>query len=208
MILKKILPLILILWTFTFLKAQQNQNFKDVKQFFNNHRQMLTTEFQKRVQQESTLENKNATRNDFALFMSKLDSLENVVLIDALVKTKNMEVLSKTSLPIAENANFQILEQTEKTAEYPGGIDALRTTVASIFYDNALYDQNTIKTNIRFIVEKDGSITNVVAMGENASFNRQAEIAIYLLPEKFKPGSLHGYPVRSMFRLPITMKFD
>lgn len=194
--------------SFSFLKAQQNQNFKDVKLFFDNHRQLLTSEFKKRVSLETTLENQNAVKNDFALFMSKLDSLENVALIEALVKTKNREVLSKTSLPNTENANFQMLEQIEKIAEYPGGMDALRTTVASVFYESSINDQPILKTDVRFVVEKDGSITNVVASGENSNFNRQAEIAVYLLPERFKPGYLHGAPVRSMYRLPLTLKND
>jgi hypothetical protein len=207
LILKRIFPLLFIMLSFSFLKAQQNQNFKDVKLFFDNHRQLLTSEFKKRVSLETTMENQNAVKNDFELFMSKLDSLENVALIDALVKTKNIEVLGKIKSPNLENSKTDF-QQTDKTAEYPGGLDVLRTTIGSVFYDNSLYDQKTVKTNIRFVVERDGSVTNVVASGDNPSFNRQAEIAVYLLPEKFYPGSLNGNLVRSMFRLPLTMNFE
>jgi hypothetical protein len=35
------------------------------------------------------------------------------------------------------------------------------------------------------VVDENGSITDIKAEGENISFNKQAEIAMYLISEKF-----------------------
>lgn len=65
-----------------------------------------------------------------------------------------------------------------------------------------------LKSIVTFVVERDGSIAQVKSEGDNIVFNRQAEICMYLVPDKFIPGTLHGVAVRSRFTFPITMKFD
>ena len=40
------------------------------------------------------------------------------------------------------------------------------------------------------MVDENGSITDIKAEGENISFNKQAEIAMYLISEKFTKPAL------------------
>jgi hypothetical protein len=54
-------------------------------------------------------------------------------------------------------------------------------------------------------VEKDGSISNVHAQGDNFTFNRQAEIALYSLAEKFSPAIFKGDPTVYRFKIPLTL---
>jgi hypothetical protein len=56
------------------------------------------------------------------------------------------------------------------------------------------------------VVEKDGSLSEISADGELPAFNKQAE-TLYLLPDKFKPGTINGNAVRYMFKLPIRMRW-
>ncbi|RMZ61219.1 hypothetical protein D1632_02945 [Chryseobacterium nematophagum] len=153
---------------------------------------------------------KDAIKKDFILFMRKMDSIENTALIGALLKVKNIEDLNtlQNKNIITKNTDDKVPYTTDKSADYPGGVDALRKEVAHLFYGGSVYSETpNIKTNVKFIVEKDGSISNVKAEGENFTFNRQAEIAIYSISEKFSPAVINGTPVRYRFNLPLTFSF-
>jgi len=207
---KKLLYLIFLLSLF-FSHAQQNQEFKITKDYFDYQRFMLNSEFKKKFDAESSWEEKRNIKENFSEFMVKLDSIQNTAFIATLIKVKNREDLERitskrTMIDHAENPEKQALNEE---ATYPGGFETLRKQVAHLFYaDSVLPDQKLMKTNVVFVVEKDGSISSVHAEGENFTFNRQAEIALYLLPEKFSPAMMNGTAVRYRFRLPLAMNFE
>lgn len=172
---------------------------------------MLNNEFKKKFDQEQNTLDKVNIKRDFSEFMMKLDSIQNTAFIGTLIKVKNREDLQSRSV---KNLSPTSLENHQKPnleneAKYPGGFNILRKQVADLFYSEAILpDQKIIKTNVVFVVEKDGTISSVHAEGENFSFNRQAEIAMYLLPEKFSPAVINGTAVRYRFRLPLAMNFE
>ena len=59
-----------------------------------------------------------------------------------------------------------------------------------------------------FVVERDGTISNVKAVGANADFNRESEKVIKSIKGKWNPAKLGGQNVRSYFRFPISMQFE
>lgn len=194
----------------SFCFSQQTEDFKQVKNYYNNHRSMLGSEFKKKFDAETNVFNKSAIKNDFRFFMKKMDSIENVALIGALLKVKNIEDLARIQ---KKNTNPQdpseLKATTDKTAAYPGGVDALRKEVVDLFYSEGVHsDLKIIKTNVAFIVEKDGSISNVQAQGDNFTFNRQAEIALYSVSSKFSPATINGDAVRFRFKLPLTLNIE
>lgn len=193
----------------TFIFAQQNEEFRSTKRFFDYQRSMLTNEFKKHLEREKDLNEQALAKKDYADFMVKLDSIQNNAFINALIKVKNREDLDAiTTLPELEIKNPARETLTEQ-AQYPGGFENLRTQVADIFYQQSVKaDEKHIRAYVLFMVEPDGSISNVHAEGDNFTFNRQAEIALYLLPEKFSPAKLNGDAVRYRFRLPLAMTFD
>lgn len=207
---KKLLYFLFVLSWF-FLQAQQNQEFKITKDYFDYQRLMLNNEFKKKFDSETNYEEKRSIKENFSEFMVKLDSIQNTAFIATLIKVKNREDLDriasrKTTIDHAENPQKQMLNEQ---ATYPGGFETLRKQVADLFYsDSVLPDQKLLKTNVVFFVEKDGSISSVRAEGDNFTFNRQAEIALYLLPEKFSPAVVNGTAVRYRFRLPLAMNFE
>ena len=206
----KLLYFLFVLSLF-FSQAQQNQEFKITKDYFDYQRLMLNNEFKKKFDSETNYEDKRSIKENFSEFMVKLDSIQNTAFIATLIKVKNREDLDriasrKTTIDHAENPQKQMLNEQ---ATYPGGFETLRKQVADLFYsDSVLPDQKLLKTNVVFVVEKDGSISSVRAEGDNFTFNRQAEIAIYLLPEKFSPAVVNGTAVRYRFRLPLAMNFE
>ncbi len=191
--------------------GQQNEEFKEVTNFYNYQRFMLNKEFKKRFDSEPNNASKLAVRNDFQEFMVKLDSIQNSALLNALIKVKIREDLTRLSIKDENHwstANANKADLT-KDAKYPGGFEMMRQQITNVFYTDAvLTDQKTMRTNLIFVVEKDGSISSVKADGENFTYNRQAEIALYLLHEKFSPAFIKGTAVRYRFRLPLAMNFE
>lgn len=188
--------------------SQQNEAFKSVKSYYDYQRQLLQSEFVKRIDVGSEFE-KSALRNQYAEFMVRLDSIQNTAYVGALIKVKNEEDLK---LVFRNNEPFQSADKSKefegKAPEYPGGINKLRTQVADLFYFDSSSDEKLLKAQVTFIVESEGHISNVLATGGNQNFNRQAVIAVYLLPEKFKPATINGQPVRYRYTLPLTMNFE
>ncbi|PQA94494.1 hypothetical protein B0A69_08490 [Chryseobacterium shigense] len=171
---------------------------------------MLSTEFKKKFDLESDSFRKAGIKVDFTLFMKKMDSIENVSMIAALLKVRNMEDLQSLKSPKALSeikTNKPVV--FEKSADYPGGFNTLRQEIANLFYTDGVYSEvKTVKTDVDFIVEKDGSISNVHAQGNNFTFNRQAEIALYSISEKFLPAIIKGETVRHQLTLPLTLTIE
>lgn len=94
-------------------------------------------------------------------------------------------------------------------ANFTGGINAFRNKVVNQF-DTSVMDgtENVVKTTLIFIVEKDGTISEVQATGPNATFNREAVKTIKAIKGKWIPAKLNGENVRSYFKFPISMQFE
>ncbi|NIF05628.1 hypothetical protein F3J23_09245 [Chryseobacterium sp. Tr-659] len=164
---------------------------------------MLNNEFKKKFDAESNSLKKAAIKGDFLFFMKKMDSIENTALIGALLKVRNLEDLQKIKKTEQPSEKFSAVE---KVADYPGGLNSLRQEVANLLYVDGVYsEERTVKTDVAFIVEKDGSVSNVHAQGNNFTFNRQAEIALYSLAEKFSPAMIKGDPTTYHFKIPLTL---
>ncbi|MCJ7934193.1 MAG: hypothetical protein MUW56_11295 [Chryseobacterium sp.] len=165
---------------------------------------MLNKEFKKKFDTESNRLKKATIQGDFLYFMKKMDSIENTALIGALLKVRNLEDL-ETIKTFKEISN-ENPENIETAPNYPGGINTLRKEVADLLYVDGVHSEvKMLKTSVAFIVEKDGSVSNVHAQGDNFTFNRQAEIALYSISEKFVPAIAKGDPARFQFRLPLTL---
>jgi len=64
---------------------------------------------------------------------------------------------------------------------------------------------NQIKVVLKFVVEKDGSFTDVQIINDQNGAGKEAMRVLRTMP-KWKPGMQNGKPVRSSFNLPITIK--
>ncbi|MPS73945.1 MULTISPECIES: energy transducer TonB [Epilithonimonas] len=102
----------------------------------------------------------------------------------------------------------EVYESVDQNAEFPGGTNAFRSKFSNNFDSGSLEGEGTLKTEITFVVEKDGSLTQVKATGPNSDFNREAEATVKGIKTKWTPGKVNGQPVRSRFRFPVTMNFQ
>lgn len=199
----------LLLFVVSFCGAQQAPEFKEVTQYFDYQRKMLNNEFKKRFDAESNAANKVAIQKDFQEFMLKLDSIQNNAFVNTLVKVKIREDLERLHFSEISEENNPARKDLTRDAYYAGGFGLLRQQISELFYTGAvLAHDKEVRTKLLFVVEKDGSISSVKAEGDNFTFNRQAEIALYLLPGKFAPAYLQGSAVRYRFSLPLTINFE
>ena len=198
-----------------FVFSQQTKEFRDVKSFYNSKREQLGSAFKAEFVRTTSQTDRDLMKKDLEEFMVKLDSIENVALTTALIMVRNREdknLYLQKNKEVAQMAihDLKTKEAKESPASYPGGINELRKEIGGRFYfDAALLDsEKRLSADLFFIVEKDGSVSEVKAIGENFIFNRQAEIALYSVQNKFQPAQLNGVPVRYRFKLPISMNFE
>jgi protein TonB len=65
----------------------------------------------------------------------------------------------------------------------------------------------TLKTTIYFVVEPDGSVNRIKAVGDNAEFNAEAERTLSSIKTKYQPATVNNLSVRYLLRFPLTMNF-
>ena len=103
----------------------------------------------------------------------------------------------------------QVYTEVEQLAEFPGGINSFRSKVQNSFDTSVMSgDEGTVKTEITFVVERDGSITDVKANGANKDFNAEAIRTVKSVKNKWAPAKINGQAVRYRYRLPLTMQFE
>lgn len=110
------------------------------------------------------------------------------------------------TVPMDEN---RIVEIADVEAKFPGGINAFRNQVGK-YFDQRDFDGTgeLMKTTITFVVEKDGSISNIKANGKDKYFNDEALRTIQKINAKWIPAQVKGKNVRYAFKMPISMQFD
>ena len=103
----------------------------------------------------------------------------------------------------------QIYLEVEQLAEFPGGINKFRSNVSNNFDTSAMSgDEGVVKTEVIFVVERDGTITDVKANGPNKDFNAEAVRTVKSIKNKWTPAKINGTAVRYRYRLPLTMQFE
>lgn len=96
----------------------------------------------------------------------------------------------------------------EQKPMFPGGDQAMYKWLGdNINYPAAAAEEGVQgKVTVQFIVEKDGSITNVkVVRGKHPALDAEAKRVVSKMP-KWTPGRNNGQPVRVTFNLPVTFR--
>lgn len=101
--------------------------------------------------------------------------------------------------------NFQVVE---RLPEYPGGMSAFVQWLTKNLNYPVTAQRSKIQGTVlvAFIVNKDGSITDLkVVKSVSPELDREALRVLRLMP-KWKPGEDHGEPCRTYFSIPIVFK--
>ena len=96
----------------------------------------------------------------------------------------------------------------EVMPEYPGGQKALFAYLSENIRYPQIAKENKIEGRVivGFVVEKDGSISNVeVVRSVDPSLDKEALRVIKSMP-RWKPGKIRGKPVRVKYTVPVNFK--
>ena len=120
---------------------------------------------------------------------------------------KSNEIVFNFDARTSLNEHFIFLDQE---AGFPGGIMAMMSWINT----NVDYPQTSIVMNeqgrvfLSFVVEKDGSITDVtIERGVSPDIDREAKRVVLKMP-KWNPGIADGVKVRARCRLPINFRLN
>ena len=135
-------------------------------------------------------------------------------LVSATVKAKKLQEDHPTAIgtftpdtPETDNDAFNVVEQMP---EFPGGsIELMKFLSENIKYPEAASKAGTQGRVIaQFIVEADGSISNVKVL-KNVSDEIDAEaVRVIKAMPKWKPGMQKGQPVRVKYTIPVTFRLN
>ena len=116
-------------------------------------------------------------------------------------------LFGQTTAESALNDNSEISQQDLKGATFPGGNDAFTKLVYSKFNNGIIEcdDESVQRTMIEFIVEKDGTLSNIKAIGANENLNKEGVRIVKTITDKWQPATLKGENVRMNFKQPIKL---
>ena len=127
-------------------------------------------------------------------------------------KAENQNALAETSVEqttISNDTTEQIYMVVEQMPEFPGGMGELMTYLGeNIKYPSkAKENQWEGRTICQFVVEKDGSISDVeVVRSVHPSLDAESVRVVKLMSGKWTPATEREKPVRSKFTLPFVFK--
>jgi len=97
----------------------------------------------------------------------------------------------------------------DKQPEFPGGIAQFYKYVGNNFQRPELDVEKTLRVYVSFVVEKDGSLTDIIVRNDPGyGMGKEAIRVLKSLKTKWAPGILDGKPVRTAYNLPITIKTE
>ena len=144
----------------------------------------------------------------FLLSLSCLFSISTLFAqVDGSFNSGTVQPMLVSITPPDSLVNFPDTE-----AQYPGGPDSLAEFIFVNFIlpDDTLGEKSILEFNdervyLSFIVEKDGSLTNIVVeKGVNEVYDSICVAVVKLMPN-WIPAQKDGIPVRSLMRLPISI---
>ena len=122
---------------------------------------------------------------------------------------KVKEEIAQPEPPKHEEDN-KVFEVVEQMPSFPGGYAVLMQWLGSNMKYPTIAAENNVQGRVivQFVVEKDGSITDVhVAKSVDPSLDKEASRVVKAMP-KWIPGKQNSSPVRVRFTVPVTFKLQ
>jgi hypothetical protein len=161
-------------------------------------------------------------KKDDSLINAKIDSIakNDAVLPNNDVPIPNNDTLmskndskeitnSYTYTPVKKMNNDEVIDSknVDVKPNFPGGMDKFYSFVAKNFN---MPEEKGIngKLRITFIVEKDGSLTDIKVLNDIGYGTRDEAIRVLKKCPKWSPGEQNGETVRVLYSLPITIQSE
>jgi len=107
-----------------------------------------------------------------------------------------------------ENDIYVSFDKVEEKPEFPGGITEFYKFIGKNFRTPVAVGKNKIegKTYIQFIIEKDGSLSDIIALKDAGYGIGDEVIRVLKLSPKWAAARQQGKAVRVMYNMPITIQ--
>ena len=122
---------------------------------------------------------------------------------------KAVEEIAAPEPPKHEEEN-KVLDVVEQMPSFPGGPAALMKYLSENMRYPAVAEENGIqgRVTVQFVVEKDGSVTDVRTMKSvDPALDREAERVVKSMP-KWIPGKQNGSAVRVKYFVPVVFRLQ
>lgn len=140
----------------------------------------------------------------------KLICLLLIIFLSSPVISQVIDSTNKAK-PAGTNDTEDVIYQfVEEMADFPGGEKAMIDHLATHTVYPAIAREKMIEGTVyvQFIVEKDGTITNVEVKRSTAPELNEAALAAVRSMPRWNPGKQRGKAVRLMYVLPVKFQLD
>lgn len=126
--------------------------------------------------------------------------------VNTLPSTGSSGSGTEVAPPTNDPVNSAVLD---KMPEFPGGMAKFYSYVGNNFNRPELDVERTLKVYVSFVIERDGSITDVKVLNDPGyGLGKEAIRVLKSIKAKWSPGILNGKTVRTAYNLPITIKTE
>ena len=134
------------------------------------------------------------------------DNEIGIVNAEVTDKTENIEITPVVVEQDEEEDEQEIFQVVEQDPEFPGGVEALYKYIQSNIKYPQLAKENNItgRVFVTFVVEKDGSVSNVKAARDIGGGCGAEAVRVVKSMPKWKPGKQRGKAVRAAYTLPVN----
>ena len=99
-----------------------------------------------------------------------------------------------------------VVTKADTIPEFPGGIKVFKRKYFESIETLDVKVKEKVDTRLYFIVEKNGYVRNITAVGSNKKHAEAAELGLRRIFARWKPATLNGEPVRYLMYFPLTSK--
>lgn len=132
--------------------------------------------------------------------------MKKLLFLSAFLCTLSFGAFAQEEVKVEE----EVFVVVEEQAEFPGGLDSMYAYIVKNLKYPELAKEKGIEGRVfvQFVIEKDGSISNVkILRGIGGGCDEAAVEMVKNMP-KWKPAKQRGKPVRCQFNLPIKFELQ
>jgi protein TonB len=143
----------------------------------------------------------------------QIDLSQEIKTIDNTNKEQKetiIKIIDVVEEPIVIEIVEPIVDFPDVEAQFPGGEEMMRKWMQEniVYPEISMENGDQGKVYLKFVVERDGTITNVeVIKGTTRDLDNEAKRIVRNMP-KWNPGESSGNKVRSSFTLPINFELQ
>jgi protein TonB len=123
--------------------------------------------------------------------------------INSVKKIEEPKEDPEEEIKLEENVYVSV----ETLPSFPGGVEELNRFIEKNLDPSKGKAESRV--NVTFVVEKDGSLSNIQKIGRTDDVKTDEEaIRVIKLSPKWEPGRQNGRPVRTQYTVPVAFKSE